>query len=208
MQASIMERPHFSESNDRIRELVDEHWDDLWELGQLAYEVQFRERIGEELCGEIVERVVELAVQKGRPEPPEPGFEFPSTDVSETRRSHVRELGRVDWRETGLLRLSGYRVGETHGVAEPERRRLLNYILLRDDLNDVEDRAYAREWGAPRTPKRLQKLANTIAALVRNAKRNPAFMRRAIEDWESDLEYLKETFFERWGEFPWPGVEV
>ena len=29
-------------------------------------------------------------------------------------------------------------------------------------------------------------------------------MTQAVSEWEEDLDYLKETFYDRWGDFPWP----
>ena len=104
--------------------------------------------------------------------------------------------------------LSGYHVGATRGRPEKQRRRILNSIFLKDDLSDVDDRTYSALWGPPMTSKRLQKLAESIAAFARTAKRSPNDLGQAIEEWEGDLEYLKATFYDRWGDFPWPGVEV
>lgn len=196
------------ETGDRVRYLIDRHWNDFWELGLLAYEIQFRSLISEERKAAVVERLIELAVQADRRHERAPDFEFPSTDITETRRRKVGRLGDVDWREHGLLRMSGYHVGKTKGKPEGLRQRILNYIFLEDTLEDVEDTAYADEWGEPKSSARLQKLTHTIASLVRNAKRNPHDTADAIRDWENDLEYLRETFYDRWGDFPWPSVEV
>lgn len=106
------------------------------------------------------------------------------------------------------MRMSGYRVGKVRGVARSHRRRILNYIFLRDDLRDVDDPEYAASWGHPKSSGRLQKLAETIAAFARTAKRRATDMSRAISEWEEDLEYLKTTFYDDWGGFPWPRIRV
>lgn len=197
-----------NESGDAIRSLIDEHWDDFWHLGLLTYEVQFRRLIKEERRSALVERLVELGTQAGRRVTDEPGFEFPSSDIQQARQLNATALGEVDWQETGLLRLSGYRVGKTKGKPPDERQRILNFLFLQDDLADVTDREYANSWGEPKSSKRLRKLCETLASFVRNAKRNPVDMTKAITDWETDLGHLRYSFYERWGEFPWPEVKV
>ncbi|TKF31284.1 hypothetical protein [Enterovibrio norvegicus] len=88
-----------------------------------------------------------------------------------------------------------------------ERRKVLNDVFLKDELLDVDDEYYASEWGGPKSEDRLRKLTNTIASFVRNAKRSSNNMPYSISDWTADLQYLKETFYERWFDFPWPHVE-
>ena len=53
---------------------------------------------------------------------------------------------------------------------------------------------YLDEWGEPRSKERLMKMANTIAALLRNAKNKVNQPVDAIREWESDLDWLKEKF--------------
>lgn len=56
---------------------------------------------------------------------------------------------------------------------------------------------------------RLQKLAETIAALTRNAKRrNAARMDKSIREWESDLAYLKRRYDEGRFSFTWPVTDL
>jgi hypothetical protein len=197
-----------NETGDEIRRLIDKHWDDFWQLGLLAYEIQFRRLIKEDRRSAVVERLVELGISGGRQVDETPGFDFPSIDVRRTRELAARALGDVDWNETGLLRLSGYRVGKVQGKPQDERRRILNFVFLEDDLRDVADQSYARSWGPPKSSNRLQKLCETLAAFIRNAKRNPVDMDQAIADWQDDLGYLRATFYDRWGDFPWPSVEI
>jgi hypothetical protein len=203
-----MNRPYRNETGHRVRDLIAQHWDDFEGLGVLAYEIQFRELIKEDQRGAVIERLVELGLARGEPNDENPGFDFPSTDIQRARRLAASALGDLDWQETGLLRLSGYRVGKKRGKSVPERRRILNYIFLEDDLRDVTDSEYARSWGRPKSSDRLQKLCETLAAFIRNAKRHPFDMAKAIADWEHDLEYLRATFYERWGQFPWPDLDV
>lgn len=53
-------------------------------------------------------------------------------------------------------------------------------------------------------------MAESIAAFVRNAKRNEnSDMSRAIEHWEKDLSWLKSEYYDGLfdGSFPWPTTD-
>jgi hypothetical protein len=203
-----MERPLLKLSGPQLRKVIELAWDDFDLMGKVALELQFRSHIGKEQKAEAIARLIELGKAREAPLNDEPAFEFPTTDILETRRNARMGLGDVGWRDVGLLKLSGYQVGITQGRPTRERHRILNFIFLRDTLEDIEDRHYADEWGDPKTSRRLQKLSETLAAFARNGKRSPNNMEQAVSEWEYDLEYLRETFYERWGEFPWPDVEV
>lgn len=138
-----------------------------------------------------------------------PGFRWPTTDTPGNRRMAVEGLDDVNWRKIGLLGMSGYRVGYIRGQPAGMRRKILNTLFLKDTLHDIGDREYASEWGGQRTPKRLKKIADSIATFVRNTKRRrDRSYAQAIEEWEADLSYLKEQFYDNWGGFPWPGTEI
>lgn len=191
-------------------DLVDHFYDNEGDFDvvlEIAHELMFRKYVSEETKSDVIERLKEFYFEEQVEIPPPPDFPFPSTDVQETREKLRRKIGYPDWQEIGLLRSSGYKVGQ-NGIHPAIRMKILNYIFLADDLSDVDDKDYASEWGEPKTSERLYKLAHTIAALTRNAKRHPHDKSEAISDWEQDLEYLRETFYEGWGDFPWPDVEV
>lgn len=131
-------------------------------------------------------------------------FEFPTRSVVYSRRQAYATDERT-WREAGILSLSGYRVGKTRGLRPDQRRRILNWLVLKDDLRDVEDRDYAAEWGEPQTSERLKKIVDSIATFARDRKDDPRDYRMAIEHWKDDLEYLRRTFYLPWGEtWGWP----
>ena len=73
----------------------------------------------------------------------------------------------------------------------------------------MEDLVYAQEWGDRKTGPRLKKIADSLATFAKNAKRNSYVNYDvAISEWEADLKYLKKTFYDNWGGFPWPDVET
>jgi hypothetical protein len=113
---------------------------------------------------------------------------------------------KARWRPHGMLGFLGYHVGETQPTPSGMRRCILEYAF-ECDLPPLNDRAYYLEWGNPRTPRRLNKLANTLAALTRNAKRRDAVSyAKAIDDWEHDLALLRERYYLDFFHFGWPAT--
>jgi len=119
----------------------------------------------------------------------------------------VRRLKAVDWRPNGMLSFLGYHVGETQPTPRDIRWCILEYSF-ECHLPPLNDRTYYLEWGKPQTSKRLYKLANTLAALTRNAKRRDAVsFASAIDDWERDLGLLREKYYPDLFHFGWPATE-
>jgi hypothetical protein len=122
-----------------------------------------------------------------------------------------RGTGRLDaigWREHGMLAYLGYHVGQTQPTPPGIRRGILEYVF-ECHLPPLNDRSYYIEWGAPLTPERLKKTADTLASLTRNAKRRDEFsLAAAIDDWEEDLLYLHERYYVHFFNFGWPGTEL
>jgi hypothetical protein len=125
-------------------------------------------------------------------------FEWPSTEISESANS----IDETNWRELGLLKGMGYRVG-MNGLPEFSRRTILDKVY-NQRLPDSFDKEYLRDWGTSRSSKRLKKMASSIASFIRNAKRRQNDMSQAISDWESDLEYLYDTYYIGQHDFKWP----
>ncbi|RDJ10114.1 hypothetical protein B5K05_13350 [Rhizobium phaseoli] len=128
------------------------------------------------------------------------------------RRTVEMEEGRFPWPSTdtkggnGLLSLANaipegmfvfleYRVGRVQGEPEAVRRGILARVF-EGALPPVFPKSYMAEWGASGSPARLQKMAVSIAAFVRNTKRrrNGDFS-DAIRDWEGDLAWLYRTYY-------------
>jgi hypothetical protein len=82
-----------------------------------------------------------------------------------------------------MLSVLGYHVGDTLTVNAKVRECILEYAF-EQHLPPVGDAIYFHEWGKPANARRLQKLANTLASLARNAKRRrTASFERAIREW-------------------------
>ncbi|MCB1021792.1 MAG: hypothetical protein KDC27_17805 [Acidobacteria bacterium] len=103
----------------------------------------------------------------------------------------------------GVLGYLGYRVGMS-GIPQGQRSDLLDHVYG-NTLPPVNSREYMEQWGEPSTAMRLRKMAESLAAFARNAKRrNPRAMAAAIQDWEDDLRYLKKSYYTGRYAFLWP----
>jgi hypothetical protein len=107
-----------------------------------------------------------------------------------------------------MLSYLEYRVGRTHGLSTSVRQELLSRVFS-GALPPVFDRAYMDEWGPPSSAQRLRKLAETLAAFCRNAKRRDTdAMRDAIRDWEGDVNFLYEEYYVGYFHFEWPTTQI
>ena len=129
-------------------------------------------------------------------------FKWPTTDAPIGDGT----LSGSAWRAVGMLSALGYHVGITEGLPEIERQFLLDQ-MFEICLPPLNDRSYMLEWGTQKTAARLRKLAETIAALTRNAKRRKSHdLQVACNHWESDLAYLYGKYYVRHFRFSWPAT--
>ena len=63
----------------------------------------------------------------------------------------------------------GYQVG-CNGISAARRRDVLDYVY-KQSIPKVNSPEYMAEWGEPRSGKRLKKLADSLAAFARAARR-------------------------------------
>jgi hypothetical protein len=113
-----------------------------------------------------------------------------------------------NWRQQGMLSFLGYHVGATQPTPLSLRQCILEYVF-ECHLPPLEDRSYYLEWSMPRTAGRLKKLADTLAALTRNAKRrDEVTYAKAVEDWECDLVFLRERYYVDFFHFAWPATNT
>jgi hypothetical protein len=118
------------------------------------------------------------------------------------------QLSARGWLIEGMLRFMQYRVGRTNDMPTGLRQMLLAQIFV-SHLPPVFPADYLQGWGQPGSALRLQKMAESIAAFARNAKRNESVdLADAITDWEDDLQYLYETYYVGHFHFAWPTSEV
>lgn len=115
---------------------------------------------------------------------------WPTTDAPPSL-SYLLDSG---WIKAGMLSHFGYHVGQD-GQPTPHRVKTLAKIFNADLTISFFERRYIHEWSTPASLGRLMKMARTIAALCRNAKRSPHNFSQAISDWEQDLEYLRQNYY-------------
>jgi hypothetical protein len=113
----------------------------------------------------------------------------------------------VEWQPDGVLGYFDYRVGLGDGRPELVRRSILARVF-EGSLPPVFSREYMAEWGVSRSATRLRKMAVSIAAFVRNAKRRTSSdCVQAISEWEADLKFLRDRYYDQSFEFQWPTIE-
>jgi len=187
------ERPYINLWWTQLNEIYSRRGNDPVALGELVAELGFRNKPKAlRLQNEVISALNELTKAT---------FTWPTTDALKGVGDNLSPA----WPETGLLRFMGYTVGD-NGINQFRRQKILNTIFegLLPNVNSPE---YMEEWGIPQTAKRLKKLANSIAAFVRNSKRSSIDMSKAISEWENDLEYLYENFYQGKFDFQWPKVD-
>ncbi|WP_447909501.1 hypothetical protein [Brevundimonas bullata] len=126
-------------------------------------------------------------------------FQWPSTEASVGHLGLDIQMGPA----TGILAALGYRVGQA-GAPLKQRRQILDFTFT-EDLPPIDSAAYMRSWGEPNSGPRLQKLAESLAAFARNAKRREVYaLKTAILQWQDDLQYLHDRYYIGHFGFNWP----
>jgi len=189
-------RPHFNKLTTDLEALVADNWSDIPVLAEALVELLHRKRnLALQLRKKVVARIIELQQQSE-------SFKWPSTDAL----SGSGQVTSTAWPQVGLLSFLGYSVG-SKGVPHESRRALLDDVYL-EPVPQVDSEEYMSEWGAPKSGTRLKKIAESIAAFTRNAKRSTKNMDAAISAWESDLDYLKNSYYIGRYDFLWPDTYV
>ena len=132
----------------------------------------------------------------------ETSFPWPETDAPTGDGS----VDPGEWPEIGLLGKLGYSVGKG-GKGKYRRRAILRKAFQADASEWLPVKEQAEQWAKPKSPARLQKIANSLAAFARNArKKDDPSLETAISHWEADLTHLKEQFYDEQYSFEWPNL--
>ena len=130
------------------------------------------------------------------------GFDWPSTYVGPSGL-HLSESG---WAKEGLLKHMGYRVGRA-APSESQRRAILLQVYQQKQLPIVGSRDYVESWGEANSATRLKKIADSLAAFARMAKRREEKqLELSISQWEADLEWLRNSVYSGRHRFVWPST--
>ncbi|MGG5807718.1 hypothetical protein [Falsiroseomonas sp. CW058] len=133
----------------------------------------------------------------------QPGFRWPTTTAS---GGGGAGLDTNHWLRHGVFQFVGYRVGKTAGLPQRLRERILAEVFA-GPIPPAFPKDYVEEWGKPHSAARLRKMAETLAALTRNAKRrDDRSMAAAVADWEHDLRHLHDRYYVGHFAFAWPGT--
>ena len=107
------------------------------------------------------------------------------------------------------LSLLGYSTGKGSALSIEERRDILleafNGVLpeISED-EDIDGKEYMAQWGRPKTPRRLWRIARHLSGQY-HAKKNNQTQRYAVADWKSDLRWMREELYnESHHTFTWP----
>jgi hypothetical protein len=130
-------------------------------------------------------------------------FPWPLPNISDSVTLDSQFDGSVD--ESPLVGV-GYRVGKARGLDQATRRSILqsSFYGEYDDTEEwnVESDEYMKWWGRPKSRRRLHKISHHIHALI-IARRSLSSMKRAVEEWQEDLRWLKK-FYKPYMSFKWP----
>lgn len=136
--------------------------------------------------------------------PIEQWFQWPGTDA----RAGDGDLKLAGLVSEGMLSYLDYHVGRTLGEPSHIRRAVLDRVFD-SALPPVFPKPYMDSWGEKKSANRLRKMAETIAAFARNARRKvDDRLDEAIRQWEDDLEYLHDRYYVGRFGFGWPTTKV
>lgn len=131
--------------------------------------------------------------------------QWPGTDVIPSDGDREGDFSGPD--ESPLKRL-GYSVGQ-NGEPQSIRRRVLRdtYNAGRESFPGEYPQAYLDEWGPAESGARLKRIADHIASNCRTFKRQDGNYDLAIDQWERDLQWLKQQYYSplTYG-FEWPST--
>lgn len=192
VDTQVKQRPYIKCHIDELERITASGWNNTKILNEICYELEFRSRKKAlDLRERIAARLTQLQGEQ---------FAWAATTASPGSQNLSSNAFKY---EEGLLRHYGYKVG-MNGLSESERWEILDTVFLRPLLH-MDNIVYLSEWGEPNSAERLQKLADSIAAFARNAKRrNRSSFSKAIQDWETDLAYLKRTYYNNRFSFQYP----
>ncbi len=137
----------------------------------------------------------------------EPKWRWPIVNFSSEGTGEKLQGG--GFRNQSALKLFGYTVGRSNGWPEKKRQQLLSdFIEL--ELPETVHKMFPNEYGKPNSTTRLRTVASFLANMASlAARRNSVANRYAIDDWTSDLEFLRIKYYEGQGLkfYPWPEVK-
>lgn len=105
-------------------------------------------------------------------------FAWPSTDAP----GGDGAINSLQWMQEGVLGFLEYHAGKGADLSSPTRQGILKRVF-EGTIPPAFPKAYLDQWGDPGTAGRLRKIAESLAAFARNAKRrSDTRMDQAVSD--------------------------
>lgn len=182
------ERPYSHKSTDDLEVISTAHWNNIQVLNLIKYELKFRRKPkAQSFLIKISSRIQDLEKSTGQKTPQFISTKFTNSTTSDNQLSSI-----IKYPE-GVLKYLGYRVGEK-GLPGNQRQQILKQALT-EGLPFINSHEYMSEWGEPGTQKRFEKIVDSLSTFIRNSERkNPISYQKAIQDWESDIQFLKSLY--------------
>tara|TARA_R110002072_G_scaffold13135_11_gene55540 strand:+ start:9480 stop:10397 length:918 start_codon:yes stop_codon:yes gene_type:complete len=119
------------------------------------------------------------------------------------RKLKPEDVKDYDWDGNGVLSLAGYHVGETKGVDRGERHRCLTRVYVGEFDPLIPDNIQI-SWGSPASEQRLERIATAIARYRHRHSLKKETSRKAMRQWQADLNFLRTDIYQGRYNFPWP----
>ena len=210
----MTDRPYRKFGRPKLQAIAKEKWDSPYELNKIAHELSHRDSSVDrndvqKLYVEVLSRSKELECM-AITQPEDQKLRLRLQEIDELRiqadgsgyfkwpitsaPKGERDLDASDWPENGLFLCVGYHAG--NDGEHPKIRRYILDCIFHNKLPSVNSDEYMSKFATPKSPQRLRKMANVLASQTTKLKhRTDADCSRAIEDYESDLEYLYDKYY-------------
>ena len=94
----------------------------------------------------------------------------------------------------------GYSVAQQVALSAMKRREVLDETYAEENLPWCISDEYMEDWGQPNSRTRLRRIAWHLHLMTKRFRRHA----EAVSRWESDLDWLKQTYYKPIHRFRWP----
>lgn len=156
------------------------------QIGELE-ELNFKQILNEPLVAYYVKTLHDLDVFIKIPKMSDT-FNWPNLEIVNRYLNKFND----SWNEQSPLTRLEYHVGISSALSKNEREEKLKYAFRFASIEELGE-----QWGLKGTPTRLKYISNHIANQIKLFRRHKyRNMDVAISQWEEDLNYLKEEFYD------------
>lgn len=128
-------------------------------------------------------------------------FEWPWSENSNYSESDEDwEIDNTDWSSESVLKLMGYNASAS-GPDGVTRRYILKQVFEAENLPGIKTLEQRKRWGLSKSQKRLYSISHFLGWLINlQGSEKPS----AKEKWLSDINWLKQEYYDRNMQFQWP----